>query len=468
MYWARVTICALLMSALSTAVTFSNTAYGANQSPNSAITGDFDKDGRPDFAVMEAGNMLTIYLNVGSGKFSQKARYAVATNNNNAKIDTADMDSDGKLDLVIGKQYVPEFEIWFGNGDGTFRFGKDVSTVSPDAFDFVLADINHDGNVDFFNVYVDDTNSTASTYFNDGSANFTHVFGPSLDSLISNYELADFDRDGQFDILMRDHNQLNEYSGNGTGTFTLHATSTVIGGSASMTKGSFNRDSSLDVAVRVWNCGSCTASSRSKVYIYLNDGIGHFGLRSSYTAGVGPGDITAGNLNGDGIEDILLPGHDIVNGTNVALQYLLNQGDGHFNAPLSAGSFSRQDNPVVRDLNRDGRHDLVFPAGSTYVMLNTNAAVMCTPTGSAALSARICGPADGASVSRTFTVSAGGNSPAGVTLMQLYVDGKKSFELWNDQLKRTITVAAARHRVVVIAVDRFGKTVSKVINVTAH
>jgi hypothetical protein len=259
----------------------------------------------------------------------------------------------------------------------------------------------------------------------------------------------------------------------------LSKSTTVPSGDGTITVGSYNHDSSLDVALRVWNCdaGTCNASSRNRVSIYLNDGTGHFGLRSAYTAGVGFGGVPAEfpqvatfsvDLNGDGVQDLVLPGADYVNGTSVPLQYLLNTGDGHFNGPFSAGTFERQADPIGRDLNRDGRHDLVVPAGSTYVLLNTNAAVMCAPTGSSVLSVRICGPADGASVSRTFTVTAGGNSPAGVKLMQLYVDGKKSFELWNDQLKRTITVTAAKHRVVVIAVDRFGKTVSKVINVTAH
>ena len=246
-----------------------------------------------------------------------------------------------------------------------------------------------------------------------------------------------------------------------------------------MTVGSFNHDSSLDVAIRVWNCPAegCTASNRSKVSIYLNDGTGHFGLRSSYTAGVGMGGFTfeypgaadfAGDLNGDGIQDLLLPGADLVNGNSVSLQYLLNTGDGHFTGPFSAGSFSRQDVPAIRDLNRDGRHDLVVPANSSYVLLNTNAAVMCTPPGSASLSIHLCGPADGATVAKTFTVSAGGNSPAGVTLMQMYVDGKKSFELWNDQLKRTITVSAGKHRVAIVAMDRYRKTTTKTINVTAN
>src|SRR5689334_20310091 len=216
MKWARIFVCALVMSALATAqVTFSKTAYGADQSPNSAITGDFDKDGRPDFAVIEAGNVLTIYLNIGAGKFSRKAQYAIVTNDNAIRMDTADMNGDGKLDIVIGKQFAPEFEIWYGNGDGTFTFGKDVPTSSPDAYNFALADINGDGNVDFLNVYNDDSSSYNWTYLNDGAANFTPVFGATFSSFVSNFALADFDRDGKQDILVRVHDQLQLYKGDG-------------------------------------------------------------------------------------------------------------------------------------------------------------------------------------------------------------------------------------------------------------
>ena len=74
----------------------------------------------------------------------------------------------------------------------------------------------------------------------------------------------------------------------------------------------------------------------------------------------------------------------------------------------------------------------------------------------------------GVAVSKTFTVGAGGNSPAGVRMMQLYIDGKKAFDLWNDQLKRSVTVGAGRHRVSVIAIDRYGATTTKTINVTAQ
>src|SRR4051794_17735305 len=223
MHWARVLIAALIMSALATAqVTFSKAAYGADQSPASAITGDFNKDGKPDFAVVEAGNQVTIYLNVGSGKFSRKAQYAIASNDNPIRIDTADVNGDGKLDIVIGKQFVPEFEIWNGNGDGTFTFSKDVPSGSvANTYDFALADVNGDGKVDFVLAYNDDTSSFALTYLNDGSGNFTQTFGAEFTGFATNFVVADFDRDGKPDVLARVDDQLQLYKGTGTGSFTL-------------------------------------------------------------------------------------------------------------------------------------------------------------------------------------------------------------------------------------------------------
>jgi hypothetical protein len=380
------------------------------------------------------------------------------------------MNGDGFLDIVIGKQYIAEFEIWYGNGDGAFRFGKDVPISSGDSLNFALGDVNRDGKVDFLYQYNDDTSSFVSVYLNDGSANFTLVGGPVFPTFVDNWALADFDRDGKLDVLARMGSTLQEYSGDGTGQFALHKTSTVNGGTGNMTVGSFNHDAVPDIALLIRSCdaGTCTSSTHDKAYVYLNDGTGHFGLRSSYTAGIGFGDITAGDLNGDTIGDIIATGADTVNGNAVPLQYLLNQGTGFFNGPYSAGNYSRQALPVIRDLNLDGRHDMVFPAGSTYTLLNQNSAVACAPPTSGALHARICGPANNATVAKTFTVAGSGNSPAGVSQLELWVDGKKSTEVLNDQIKQTITVSAARHRIAVVAVDRYGKTVTTAVSVLAQ
>jgi hypothetical protein len=452
-------------------VTLSSTQYGVGTYPGKPVTGDFNRDGKPDFAVIANGNELTVYLNTGSGKFSEKAHYSVVTNFNDTRLDTADLNGDGVLDLVIGKQYDSTFEIWWGNGDGTFTFGKDVNIAGGDSLDFALGDVNNDGKVDFVYQYNDDTSSYVSVFLNDGSGNFTNASGAVFPTFTDNWAMADFDRDGKLDVVARMGTTLQEYSGDGTGKFVLHKTSTVAAGSGFLTTGSFNHDATPDLALIIDNCGTrtCDASAKDKVYVYLNDGTGHFSLRSSYTAGIGYGRITADDLTGDEVQDIAIAGLDFQNGTAVPFQVLLNEGGGLFNGPYNEGTHDRQEVPALRDMNLDGRHDAIFSADSgVYALLNTGANVACAPPGSAKLTAKICAVANGATVSKTFTVRGSGNSPAGIYRMELWVDGAKSAQVLNDQIQKTITVSAGQHRIAVVAVDRFGSHVTHAIYVTAQ
>jgi hypothetical protein len=475
---ALLTIPALLASATFAQVTFSKAQYGAGRVGGKVVTGDFNRDGYPDIATVDASNLLTIYLNTGSGTFVKKAGYTVSRIDIPVKYDTADLNNDGILDIVVVKEFDPAFNIWLGNGDGTFHFDKSVPT-NDWAFDgdFTLADVNHDGNVDLFFVFNGDSSTYGEAYYNDGDENFSRVFGPTIGAFAENWALDDFDGDGKFDVLTRTESddfstaQLRLYSGDGAGIFTFTASSPVVPQFGAMTVGSFNRDTALDVAIRYLDCGtgSCTTSSPSRVYFYQNDGTGHFALRSRYVAGVGAGLATAGDLNGDGFQDLWLEDADVINGTAVQAQYLLNHGDGTFSGPFNAGAYDRQSVATIRDINRNGRNDVMAGlSGGTWVFRNTSSAVMCVPPGSATLNVRICGPGDGSVQKTTFTVAAGANSPAGVVKLSLWIDGKKRYELWNDQLKRSVTVSAGRHRVAIVATDRFSTTTTKAVNITAQ
>jgi len=80
-----------------------------NYVPFSVAAGDFNKDGNMDVVVAEG---LGVFLGHGDGTFQSEVDYAAPS----GSVAVADMNGDGKLDLVGGGVY----EL-LGNGDGTFQ-----------------------------------------------------------------------------------------------------------------------------------------------------------------------------------------------------------------------------------------------------------------------------------------------------------------------------------------------------------
>lgn len=109
--------------------------------------GDFNRDGKLDIGVVEAGSAFAIYLGNGDGTFTAGATYASP---NALSIVTADLNGDGNLDLVVVNGNDPQegdWEVFLGNGDGTFQSGVDYSPGG--GFDWATtADINGDGKLD--------------------------------------------------------------------------------------------------------------------------------------------------------------------------------------------------------------------------------------------------------------------------------------------------------------------------------
>jgi hypothetical protein len=153
--------------------------------------------------------------------------------------------------------------------------------------------------------------------------------------------------------------------------------------------------------------------------------------------------------------------------------YALGRGDGtfgplqHLNDPLLAGVNS---SIVIRDLNRDSRHDLIVTSrgtppgfgGETLLLLNLNAAPNCPAPGSQTVSVSICSVAP---TTNALTVKASGNSPNGVKRLEVWVDGTKRREAFNDQINARVSVAAGTHRLTIVAVDRYDALVKKTTTV---
>jgi FG-GAP-like repeat len=130
-------------------------------SPQQVVAGDFNNDGKLDFAVVEWINTDTgpiwqfnTFLGHGDGTFTPSAtqRFPFQASLNVQQLFALDLNHDGKLDLLIGMNGNLGWEASgddlieaLGNGDGTFR----TPTTLISHFGAVaVADVNHDGYLD--------------------------------------------------------------------------------------------------------------------------------------------------------------------------------------------------------------------------------------------------------------------------------------------------------------------------------
>src|SRR5262249_20782443 len=91
--------------------------------PTAMTTGDFDRDGITDLAIVTAGSGVSVLRGrgsgaVGDGTFNAAVNYSVGLNS--FGLTSGDFDGDGILDLVVSRQSssATAIDLLRGNGDG--------------------------------------------------------------------------------------------------------------------------------------------------------------------------------------------------------------------------------------------------------------------------------------------------------------------------------------------------------------
>lgn len=123
-----------------------------------ASFGDIDNDGDLDLLVTNHGVSGQIFLNDGSGNYSELTGSGFSTNFDPIESYLEDLDNDGYLDIIItGNQAL----MYHNNGDNTFTQVSALPNLGG-MLSFATGDLNHDGKIDIFTSYGNVYNSPGS------------------------------------------------------------------------------------------------------------------------------------------------------------------------------------------------------------------------------------------------------------------------------------------------------------------
>lgn len=160
-----------------------------------AIATDYDGDGDLDIIAANRTGDLNILRNEGQGSFSLASPALLGISHRAGDgITTADLDNDGRLDLLLASDNVGY--LYLSNANGTFRFHQ--SFDNTDGYMAGVADLDNDGDLDI--VFAGDD----VCYLSNGAGTF--VAGPSIPVAGINdpraIGFADIDNDGDLDFAV--------------------------------------------------------------------------------------------------------------------------------------------------------------------------------------------------------------------------------------------------------------------------
>ena len=344
------------------------TANPAN-SYRGAVAGDFNKDSKNDFAVLnDATNRVEIYLGNGGGVFPTIKKFAVGASSQ--QIVTADFNGDGNLDLAVTNQGENTVSVLLGGGNGLFQAQKKFATGSY-PYGIAAADVNKDGKMDLI-VGTSDSPTNVQVLLGNGDGTFQAATSwGAYGGNNTTVAVADIDGDGNLDIATSTADPYGGFEvlyGAGDGTFSnVVTTTTYANGEYAMAAAQLQPGGLMDVIF----------GTPDGVDVVPSSNLGLVGSASFYMANPCiPVALVVNDFNGDGNPDVA--------GTCETGAILwLGKGDGTFSTVLNYATSYFLDYSygiATADFNSDGVPDLVTThlTGNITTLLSNPVVVFST------------------------------------------------------------------------------------------
>lgn len=342
---------------LSTATNFTSAPF-----MRSIAAADVTGDGKADLI---GGNMGFLVILRGNGDATFQAPAVTSIDFTANYINPVDLNKDGKIDLAIADSQTGRIIVMLGAGNGAFPTRRDYA-VTGDPANVIVTDVDRDGNLDiavasghpdaltgvYFGNYV------ISVLFGRGDGSFYGAPAYAVGQYGATLSAGDLNGDGRLDLLSAASGGFFYLLGQEGGNFAGPAKVNLERGAPSSGSifpsdalaGDFNKDGKLDVVL--------SESGDRAVHVAIGNGSGAFQRPIRSAAGAAPAGLAAGDVNGDGNLDLVVgqrPSSGVIN----SVVLLRGNGNGSFQAPVELPAGVNPEKVALRDLNGDGRLDII-------------------------------------------------------------------------------------------------------------
>jgi hypothetical protein len=384
----------------------------SNYSGEKMLVGDFDGDGKSDFATMgtSASNAISVFRNtistsgtaISNSTFSAASVITLDANTVTTAGEAYDLNNDGKLDILLGRTNGFTVLENTSTGSGNIAFSK--STFSPTgtyaSARVVAFDIDNDGDKDI--LALNSNGTTLSIYQNNSTMGTLAISSIptniTLPKACADLNYSDMDGDGDIEPVILSNSSSGsalgvedlfyfENTNSVSGVISVSTTTSVI--SSSIPSGNYSitakmaiEDFDLDGDFDVVTATKGGFTQPSLVQIHRNDGSGNFSsffISNFYTSSNITFKIRIADINGDGKRDIIF----IKGNSGAYISAIMNS---YSTGTLGAGDFSNHSNISassfnsvgfgIADFNQDGKPDIIsnqYFNSNLYYYTNGNA-----------------------------------------------------------------------------------------------